>query len=50
MGNDFLKWRKYMAGNGYWLLCMEEKLVIASYNNPSELVNQRPEMFNAYRP
>ena len=38
------KCKKYKAGDRYSLLCMEEKLVIASYNNPSELLNQRSEI------
>ena len=49
MSYDKKKCRKYKAGNKYWRLCMEEKLAIASYNNPNELLNQRSEILNVCR-
>ena len=36
-----------MSGDRYCLLCMEEKLAIASYKNPRELLNPRFEILNA---
>ena len=39
--------RKYKAGDKYCHLRMEEKLAIASYHNPNELLNQRSEIPNA---
>ena len=54
--DPLLKWEiikkncwKYKAGDRYWLLCIEEKLTIASYNNPNELLNQRSEILRACR-
>ena len=41
--------RKYKAWDRYWLLCMEETLAIASYNNLNNLLNQRFEIINACR-
>ena len=49
MGNNKKKSRKYQAGYKYCLLCMEEKLAVASYNRPWELFNQRSEILNSYR-
>ena len=49
MGNNFKKCHKYRAGDRYWLLCMEEKLTIASYENIKELINQRNEVLNIYK-
>ena len=57
-GTDpILKWEmvkrcsKYKAGRGdkYCKLCMEEKLTIATYDRPKELLNQRSEIFNICR-
>ena len=39
MGDNKKKCCKYKAGDKYTLSCMEEKLAIASYNNPNELLN-----------
>ena len=53
--DPILKWEiikkchKYRAGNKYCLLCMEEKLAIASYDNSRELLNQRSEVLNTCR-
>ena len=44
---DSKKCRKYKAGDKYWPLCLEEKIAIVSYNNPNELLTQRPEILNA---
>lgn len=33
-----------MAGDGYCLICMEEKIAIVSYNKLNELLNLRSEM------
>ena len=49
MGNSvkkILKCRKYKMGDKCYDLSMEEKLAIASYNNPNELLNQGSEIFN----
>ena len=43
------KFRKYKAGDEYGKICMEEKLAIISYNNPTELRNQRSEILNICR-
>ena len=40
---------KYKAGDRYCKLYMEEKLTIATYNKPKELLNQRSEVFNICR-
>ena len=42
------KCRKYRAGDRDCILCNEEKLAIASYNN-RDLLNQRSEILNACR-
>ena len=53
--DPILKWEimkrcsKYTAGDRYCKLCMEEKLIIVTYNRPKELVNQRSEVFNICR-
>ena len=41
---DSEKYRKYKAEDKYYNSCIEEKLPIASYYNPSELLNQKSEM------
>ena len=46
MGNNFKKCKKYKSGDRYCLLCMEEKLEIASYNNPCEFHNLTFEILN----
>ena len=46
IGDCEKKFCKYKTGDKYWQLCMEEKLAIASYNNPNELYNQRSEILN----
>lgn len=46
---DNKKCRKYKACDIYCLLCMEEKLAIATYNNPNMLLNQRLEILNGYK-
>ena len=38
-----------MACDSDYFLCMKEKFVIVSYNNPNELLNQRSEILNACR-
>ena len=38
-----------ITGNRYFKLSMEEKLTIATYNKPKELVNQRSEVFKICR-
>ena len=40
---------KYKAGHKYCHLCTEEKVVIASYNSPNKLLNQKSEIFNVCR-
>ena len=40
---------EYKAGIKYWLLCMEEKIAIASNNNLNELLNQRSEILYVSR-
>ena len=54
-GTDpILKWEivkkchKYKAGDKYYNLWIEEKLVITSYNIPNKLLNQRSEILNVY--
>ena len=53
--DPILKWEimkrcsKYKGVDGYCKLCMEEKLTIAIYNRPKELLNQKSEVFNIYR-
>ena len=37
-----------MSDDRYWLLCMVEKLAIASFNYAHVLLNQRCEILNAY--
>ena len=37
----------YKSGDRYWLLCTEEKLAIASYNKPNELLKKRSEIIDA---
>ena len=49
MEDNFKKCCKYKTDDRNCLLCMEEKLAIASHNNPNELLNQWSEMLNAYR-
>ena len=50
--DTILKWEimkrssKYKRADRY---CMEEKLTIAMYNKPKELLNQRSEIFNICR-
>ena len=46
---NYKKSHKYRAGHRYLLLCMEEKLTIASYKNTKELLNQRNEVLNVCR-
>ena len=46
---DRKKYRKSKAGDKFCNLCMEEKLVITSNNNPNELLNQRSEILNDCR-
>ena len=41
------KFRKYKVDDKYCLLCMENTLAIASYNNPNELLNQTSEILKA---
>ena len=41
------KYLKYKAGDTYYLRLKKEKLTIASYNNPNELVHQISEILNA---
>ena len=43
------KFKAAGGGNRYCKLCMEEKLTIATYNKPKELLNQRSEIFNIRR-
>ena len=43
------KCHEYKAGDKYSQLCMEEKLAIAFYSNPNELLNQRSETLNGVR-
>ena len=38
---DIKRCYRYKAGDKYCLLCMEEKLTIAFYDNTNELLNQR---------
>ena len=49
MGNSKKQCRKYKAGDRYCLLCMLEKVAIASYNKYNELLDRRSEISNAYR-
>ena len=43
------RWNRYKGKDRYCKLCMEEKLTIATYNIPKELLNQRSELFNICR-
>ena len=55
--DPILKWEilkrcskyKGWGENRYCKLCMEEKLTIATYNKPKELLNQRFEIFDICR-
>ena len=53
--NHILKWEigkrcsEYKGSEIYCKLCMEEKLTIATYNRPKELLNQTSEVLNIYR-
>ena len=48
MGDSKKKIRKYKAGDKYYWLCIEEKLPIASNNNPKEFFNERSNILNVY--
>ena len=52
--DPILKWEivkrcKYKQEGRYCKLCMEQKLIIAVYNRPKELLNQRSELSNICR-
>ena len=43
------RFSKYKGAERYCKLCMKEKLTIATYNKPKELLNHRSEIFDICR-